>query len=94
MKILFFYKNSLSHEFSFKGFLGGIRAADQAKVLLNKLGAVSIPYTLSIGEVDKKISQDGCVLNSNLKNSIKKIVRDLLWYTVAYKNQRDRFGEL
>ncbi|CAD5119912.1 DgyrCDS8493 [Dimorphilus gyrociliatus] len=76
------------------GKLGGIRAADQGKILLNKLGAICVPHVLSISEADKKISQHGVILNKSLLISLKKLMKDLKWYTMAFKTQRERFGEL
>lgn len=70
------------------GKLGGVQVVSAWRDIFPVLGAITLPYTLSIPQVDKTITSDGKSSDEQVHEHLEGLIQQLDWYATALKNQR------
>ena len=95
-------KNLLDHyreEYFFKptaiisysgGPFGGVRAAEQLRLICSELRTPGIPTSLPVSRVHDSINDDGTSINGDYERRSQKFLDEFTWYLEAFKNQREK----
>ncbi len=94
-------KNTLDHfqrEYYFKpsaiasysvGSFGGVRAAEHLRSVLGELGMPSISSILPFPLIGSLFGDDLTPKNERTESSTKRFIDEFVWYTEAFKKQRE-----
>ncbi len=70
------------------GSLGGIRATEQLRPIIENFGAVAIRETILFSEVDKVIDAQCNLLDASYDGKIDRFIKALDWWAEALKDRR------
>lgn len=85
----YFFKPSGIISYSASAF-GGVRAAEQLKLVLLELKTPPIPTSLPISKVHSSIDNEGNSENGDYERRSKKFLDEFGWYMEALKTQREK----
>ena len=83
----YFYKPSGIISYS-AGSFGGIRAAEQLRLICAELGMPAIRNSLPIPSIQKSLNEDGTPTDPAFDKRIESFLKELDWYMNALKSQR------
>lgn len=85
----YFYKPTAIISYSSSPF-GGVRAAEQLKLICSELRTIPIPISLPISKAHESLNDDGTSVNGDYERRSKKFLDEFQWYLEALKNQREK----
>lgn len=85
----YYYKPTAIISYS-SGPFGGIRAAEQLKLICSELRTTPIPISLPISKSHESLNDDGTSVNGDYERRAEKFLNEFQWYLEALKNQREK----
>ncbi|HRI46310.1 MAG TPA: NAD(P)H-dependent oxidoreductase [Ignavibacteriaceae bacterium] len=85
----YYYKPTAIISYS-SGPFGGIRAAEQLKLICSELRTIPIPISLPISKSHESLNDDGTSVNGDYERRAEKFLNEFQWYLEALKNQREK----
>lgn len=86
----YFFKPSAIVSYSRGGF-GGVRAAEQLRLVCAELGTPAISSSFAISNINDSINENGVVIDGEYDKRIVKFLDEFKWYLEAFKNQREKY---
>jgi NAD(P)H-dependent FMN reductase len=71
------------------GVMGGMRASQQLLLLICALFGVPCPNMLIIGNVDKRFSETGELIDESFTNSVNTFIHEFLWLAEAVSERNE-----
>lgn len=72
------------------GLFGGIKSAQQLRLIFAELGAISIPSPFAIPKIHEVFDINANLLDKSYVKRFYKFMAEYEWYTEALKRQRER----
>lgn len=84
----YFYKPSGIVSYS-TGAFGGVRAAEQLRLICAELGMPSIKSSVPIPNIQKSLSENGIPQEPSFEKWMNSFLKEFEWYMEALKRQRE-----
>ena len=85
----YFFKPSAIVSYSRGGF-GGVRAAEQLRLICAELGMPSISSSFAISRINDELNEDGTSVDGKYEKRVGKFLDEFQWYLEAFKNQIEK----
>lgn len=81
-------------QFKLTGDFGGIRAGTIVQPFLSELGIISLPVRVTLPTVHTKFDDDEQPNDTRFKESVERMVKELVWYAEALSTQKMTSNEI